>query len=106
MGVLQHNSQDAKGHPLCRYKSPNNILDTTRGSQFSFDYPAGFPVQLEMYFSLTFILSALPFLSAVNLPINYPASPGIAVPITKNSGLQNGVVDTAKLQSTIRHSVA
>jgi hypothetical protein len=42
----------------------------------------------------------------VNLPTNSPASPGIAVPITKNSGLRNGVVDTAKLQSTIRHSVA
>jgi hypothetical protein len=59
-----------------------------------------------MYFSLAFILALPPFLVAAAPPSEFPASHGIAVPITKRGNPLNGVVDTSKLQSRIKHSVA
>ncbi|KAI0267796.1 aspartic peptidase domain-containing protein [Gloeopeniophorella convolvens] len=58
-----------------------------------------------MYFSPAFVLAALPFLAAA-MPVAEPASQGVAVPIAKRGGFRNGVVDTSKLQSRVRRSVA
>jgi hypothetical protein len=63
-------------------------------------------VQLEMFFPLAFILTALPFFSAAIPLANSFASPGIAVPIAKRDGLRRGVVDALKLQSSLSRSVA
>jgi len=60
-----------------------------------------------MYFSLGFILASLPLLTAAAAtPVYSPASRGIAVPITKRGRPLDGVVDTSKLQSGTRRSVA
>ena len=59
-----------------------------------------------MYFSLGFILASLPFLTAAAPAVNVPASRGIAVPIFSRASPPNDVVDTYKLQNTIRNSVA
>ncbi|KAN0111701.1 eukaryotic aspartyl protease [Russula decolorans] len=59
-----------------------------------------------MYFSLGFILASLPLLTAAAPPVNVPASRGIAVPITKRGITLDDVVDTSKLQSRVRRSVA
>ena len=65
-----------------------------------------FKVPLEMYSSLGFILASLPLLTAAAPPVDVPTSRGIAVPITKRGSPLDGVVDTSKLQSRIRRSVA
>jgi len=62
---------------------------------------------VEMYFSPTLVLAALPFLVAA-APFEEGSRNGVSVPIAKRSGFRNtdGVVDTAKLQAGLRRNVA
>jgi hypothetical protein len=53
-----------------------------------------------MYFSLGFILTSLPFLTAA-LPAKVLTPRGIAMPITKSGSAIDGVIDTSKLRSAL-----
>ncbi len=60
-----------------------------------------------MYFSPALVLAALPFLVAA-APFEERSRHGVSIPVAKHSGFRNadGVVDTAKLQGGLRHTVA
>ncbi|KAH8997777.1 acid protease [Lactarius hatsudake] len=60
-----------------------------------------------MYFSPALVIAALPFLVAA-APFEEPSRGGASIPIAKRLGFRNadGVVDLAKLQTSLGHTVA
>jgi hypothetical protein len=60
-----------------------------------------------MYFSLTFVLAALPFLVGA-ASVQNSARSVLSIPLSKRSTLSNadGVVDIQNLQASVDHTIA
>lgn len=85
---------------------PKSISRTPPGLQSSSDIFFYLSSPRNMYFSLTLVLAALPFLTVAIPRYGPPASRGIAVPVARRGTSLKEVADASNLATRARNAVA